>query len=449
MITGKEVKCFESDLNSFDRDVRENALSELKELCATKKVLLNEPVDAHNLHCHTFYSYNGYGFSPSYIAWLARKKGWFAAGTVDFDVLDGVDEFHTAADMFDVRGVSGIETRVFISELADGEINSPGEPGIAYHMGVGFPSGNVPEDWKKFAAEMKAKAAGRTRGIVELVNGYLTPVELDFEKDAVSLTPKGNVTERHACEAYRRKAEEVFPNEDERAGFWAEKLGLSVEDALGIQSDPVKLEGLIRSKTMKRGGVGYVQPDPASFPLLDEMNAFTAACGAVPTVAWLNGESAGESDPGALLDLHIAKGAAFLNIIPDRNWNFSDLDVKAAKVKELNRMIHAAIERDMPIIVGTEMNAPGQKLADDFTSDALAPHVACFVDGAAIAFGHTLLTGFDMGYLSKWANEQFDSKAEKNEFFAAFGRSMTPRRFAAVSDEISQNITPEELLDQL
>jgi hypothetical protein len=112
-------------------------------------------------------------------------------------------------------------------------------------------------------------------------------------------------------------------------------------------------------------------------------------------------------------------------------------------------MIHAAIERDMPIIVGTEMNAPGQKLADDFTSDALAPHVACFVDGAAIAFGHTLLTGFGMGYLSKWANEQFDSKAEKNEFFAAFGRSMTPRRFSAVSDEISQNITPEELLEQL
>ena len=38
------------------------------------------------------------------------------------------------------------------------------------------------------------------------VNAYLDPVELDFERDVMPLTPNGNATERHLCEAYERKA---------------------------------------------------------------------------------------------------------------------------------------------------------------------------------------------------------------------------------------------------
>ena len=49
-----------------------------------------------NLHCHTFYSYNAYGYSPTALAWLAKRNGYKALGIVDFNVLDGVDEFLTA-----------------------------------------------------------------------------------------------------------------------------------------------------------------------------------------------------------------------------------------------------------------------------------------------------------------------------------------------------------------
>ena len=54
---------------------------------------LPEPGADVNLHAHTFFSYNAYGYSPSKFAWLARKAGLAVAGIVDFDVLDGVDEF--------------------------------------------------------------------------------------------------------------------------------------------------------------------------------------------------------------------------------------------------------------------------------------------------------------------------------------------------------------------
>ena len=29
-----------------------------------------------NMHCHSFFSYNGYGYSPTHIAALAAKSGW-------------------------------------------------------------------------------------------------------------------------------------------------------------------------------------------------------------------------------------------------------------------------------------------------------------------------------------------------------------------------------------
>ncbi len=423
MIGEKELNILEKELNSPDKELRMNALSELNDLRVAGKVPLLPAGDLHNLHCHTIYSYNGYNYSPGYIGWLAYKSSWFAAGIVDFDVLDGVDEFLKAARMLNVRAVCGMETRAFIKELADKEINSPGEPGVAYHMGVGFTTGKVPADQVKFATELKSTAAERTRKIVELVNPFLAPADLDFEKDAAALTPAGNVTERHVCYAYRLKAEQVFTDAEKRAEFWSDKLGCNLEDARKLVADPVKLEAQIRAKTMKKGGPGYVQANPESFPALEAMNDFVRACGAIPCVAWLNGDSAGEADPEELLDLHIEYGAAMLNIIPDRNWNFSDAELRKKRVNELNKIIAAAIKRNMPVIVGTEMNAPGLKLVDDFDSEALAPHVKTFVDGAAIAAAHTVLAPQGKGYLSNWARDTYPLLSERNRFFAEFGRN--------------------------
>lgn len=408
----------ETELNSFDPQVRRTTLKLLNAAVESGKLSTARPSMIHNLHCHTFYSYNGYNYSPSYIAWLALKSGWFAAGIIDFDVLDAVDEFMNAAKLLQIRGVCGIETRAFVQELADKEINSPGEPGVAYHVGIGFTTANIPESQQMFAAGIKEKAATRTRQIVGLVNQTIDAVALDFDADVMGLTPAGNVTERHLCLAYRLKAEKIFPNSAERNAFWCQVLGCALE----LPSDPVALEAQIRSKTMKKGGPGYVKADPASFPALAEMNGFIRACGALPTIAWLNGDSPGEADPGTLLDLHIRYGATMLNIIPERNWNFFDAVLREKRIAELNRIIAAAKERNMPIIVGTEMNAPGMKLVDDFESAALKPHAEVFFDGAAIAYAHTVLQASGRGYLSDWACSKYPNLDERNKFFAEYGR---------------------------
>src|SRR5208283_955924 len=164
-----------------------------------------------------------------------------------------------------------------------------------------------------FLTQMRQAAARRTRDLLVRVNRFMRPVELDYEKDVAAFTPRGNATERHLCEAFERQAARVFPDPALRAAFWKEKLG----DA---PSPGPKLQNLIRARTMKKGGVGYVQPGEGSFPLMADMNRFILESGAIPTLAWLDGASEGEKSIEELFDVGMASGAAALNLIPDRNY---------------------------------------------------------------------------------------------------------------------------------
>jgi len=120
-----------------------------------------------NMHCHTFLSFNAYGHSPTSLAWLAKRRGFRLMGIVDFDVLDGVDEFLDACELIGVRGSAGIETRVFIPEFATREINSPGEPGVCYHMGIGFTSSQATETAASILTNLRQRAARRNRSMAD------------------------------------------------------------------------------------------------------------------------------------------------------------------------------------------------------------------------------------------------------------------------------------------
>ena len=159
------------------------------ELAEKGQIELARPSGSVNIHCHTFFSFNTYGYSPTKFAWLARKGGLAVAGIVDFDVLDGLDEFYSACEHLGVKGVVGIETRVFVPEFADKEINSPGEPGVSYHMGVGMPNARPEGEAGGFLRRLKETAQVRNRELMSRVNAHLSPVELDYEADVAPLTP--------------------------------------------------------------------------------------------------------------------------------------------------------------------------------------------------------------------------------------------------------------------
>jgi hypothetical protein len=407
------TESLEQQLDSFDPQQRQEALLALWRQVEAGKIALPKPGTDVNLHAHTFFSYNAYGYSPSKYAWLARKAGLAVAGIVDFDVLDALEEFLEAGRLVGLKTCVSLESRVYVPEFAARVINSPGEPGIAYHMGVGF----TKSVQHPFLAGMRAAAAQRTRDMLVRVNAYLQPVVLDYEKEVVPLTPKGNATERHLCQAFESKAANVFPDPAQRAAYWKEKLG----DAPPAGA---KLQNLIRAKTMKKGGVGYAQPGKGSFPLMADMNRFVLESGAIPTLAWLDGTTDGEKCIKEFFEVGMSSGAAALNIIPDRNYTPG---IKDQKLQNLQDVVTLAGKRHFPVMVGTEMNAPGNKFVDSFETAELKPLVPVFLRGAHILYAHSVLQRQSgLGYVSPWAGKAFASTTAKNEFFDKLGRQLQP-----------------------
>ena len=427
------IKELERRLCDFDAGQRRQALAELARRAGAGDVHFRPSRGNVNLHMHTFFSYNAEGFSPSRIAWEAVKGdpetgALDVAGIVDFDVLDGIDEFLAAGDALALRATVGLESRVFVREYADVEINSPGEPGVAYFMGMGFfrpPAEGGPG--ARVLAAMRALARGRNAQMAARVNAHLGPASVDYARDVLALTPSGNATERHMLAAYEAAGARAFPDPAERARYWAERLGEPVGRVLEIAETPVRFRELLRSRLMKLGGIGYAAPERGSFPALDDAIAMTAECEALPTFTWLDGTSAGEADPEELVRFHASKGVAALNVIPDRNWRLADEAARRLKVANLHAIVAAAREAGLLVVHGTERNKDGQPFADDLGNEHLAPVAEALRDGAYALYGHTAMARFAARPLTgAWAREAFSEAASRNRFYAEVGRLLPP-----------------------
>jgi hypothetical protein len=444
----KNTETLETNLNHFDPAVRTGALRELAALARQGSVELAPEADVANMHCHTFYSFNAYGHSPSSLAWLGKLHGFKLMGIVDFDVLDGVDEFLNACDVVALRGSAGIETRVFVPEYASQEINSPGEPGVCYHMGIGFTTSRVPDAVAPILADLGRRAGQRNQAIVARINAYLDPVVVDYPRDVLPLTPAGHPTERHMVVAYLDAARHTVPDP---ASFWAAKLGVEPGAIAAIMADSPRFQNLVRARLMKQGGVGYVQPESGMFPTLDAFHELIVACGALPCAAWLDGTSAAEQDLEEWLAFLVEKGVVALNIIPDRNWNIADPQLRQHKVRNLYRLVVLAQELGLPLNVGTEMNSFGQKLVDDFDASELAAVRQAFLDGAHFIYGHTLLQRtLALGYHSDWAQAHLPTRRQRNEFYTHVGQLVPPGQVGmAALRMMDPGLSPRDIMSNL
>ena len=428
----------EDPCSHFDSNVRAEALR--KEAAESD---FPPPTSWVNAHAHTFYSFNYKGYSPSRFALEAKRAGLEMGGIVDFDVLDGLEEFWQASRLLDLKACVGIESRVFVPEFSDRVINSPGEPGVSYHMGTGFTTTGISTEAQTFLDGMRQTSEQRNRAMVERVNAFLSPLELNYEQDVMPLVPKGNATERHLCLAYARKAASQYPEESDLRNFWSEKLGVAAEDLKDVP-DGRGVTDLIRAKTMKQGGAGYVQPGSGSFPKMAEMNEFVLQCGALPTMTWLDGCSAGEEAIEELLEVARSTGVVVFNIIPDRNYTPGTKD---QKLTNLQKVVEICKDLNIPLLGGTEMNSPGQKFVDDFDSDELKPMHPYFLEGSRILHAHSTLQRLaGMGYLSPWSDDQFASVAAKNEFYARFGEIFSPRGDEALQNDLTDSLGSREVI---
>ena len=406
-------------LDSFDPAVRRNVLEALAAPASCP-----EPGTNVNMHFHSFFSYNAKGWSPTRIAWESRRGGLYAAGLCDFDVLDGLEEFLDAGLALGLRATVNLETRAYLREFAAVEINSPGEPGVTYIMGGGFTRvpapGTAPATLLR---QLREQAAARNRALVARINPHVGPAAVDYERDVVPLSPGRCPTERHIVRAYATRSQAAHKTEADLVAFWVALFGKSADEVRALIANVAAFEDRIRARLAKQGGLGYEPPTDKTFPLADDFVAWVLSCEAMPMITWLDGTSKGEADPMAMLTCLQAKGAAAVNIVPDRNWNYKDPAARALKTQKLKEFVEACDRVDLPINIGTEMNRDGLPFADDLSGEALAPHRETFVRGSQVMVGHTILGRYaGFSYVGAAAQAEFgrDVKA-KNRFFAAVG----------------------------
>jgi len=82
------------------------------------------------------------------------------------------------------------------------EINSPGEPGVAYIMDSGF--GGAPQAGTSKHTGLdgfRRRARERNLVLLDRINEAVPDVRLDYEKDVLPLTPAGMTMERHIVSA--------------------------------------------------------------------------------------------------------------------------------------------------------------------------------------------------------------------------------------------------------
>jgi len=243
------------------------------------------------------------------------------------------------------------------------------------------------------------------------------------------------------CSAYARKAAEIFKKPEELAGFWSEKLGVEITTSRLPESRDIL--NAIRAKTMKRGGVGYVQPGKGSFPRMADTNSFILAAGGIPVHTWLDGTSDGEKAIEELLEVAMSTGTAAINVIPDRNYTPG---ASSVKLDNLYHVVQLAEKLNLPVVEGTEMNSPGQKFVDDFASKELEPLVPVFLKGANIVYAHSVLQRkCGLGYTSEWASKNFENVAGKNKFFEQLGRSLQPEDEDSLVG-MGEDVTPGDIL---
>lgn len=407
------------ELDGFDKAKR---LSALREIVASDEKFKPAGVNV-NMHLHSFFSYNAHNWSPAHLALAAKRNGLLAAGLCDFDVLDGLEEFLEAGRILGLRATVNLETRAYLKAFADFELTSPGEPGVTYIMGAGFP--RTPAAGTPQAQMLRAfrdQARARNIALLGRVNPRLPKIAPDYEKDVLPLTPAGVATERHIIRAYHLKSRVAFAKPADLAAFWAETLGKDAATSGTLLADEPAFEEAIRAKLVKKGGIGYEQPTTTTFPPVEDFVAWVRSCEAIPMATWLDGTSNGESDEKRLLDVMMEKGCAALNIIPDRNWNLKDPPQAEVKRANLAKIVAAAVKRDLPINIGTEMNKAGLPFVDDLGGDVLSLYREPFTRGAQLMVGHQILTRYaDYSYAGAAAAAEFKKVADRNAFFAEVG----------------------------
>jgi len=388
----------------------ESRLAALRELCSgvAKRTRVGT-----NTHIHTNESFSVFR-SPTEAVWQAVREGLAVFGINDHYTVAGHEEFGRACDVARIPAAFSLEAVAMdrVAEAGGALMNDPDNPGRVYLCGKGvtrIPSGS--SDAMKQLSKLRVALARRNQRMTDKV-GELFQARLGTRgpgwQDVVRLTPRGNVTERHVAQAMLV-----------RLRGWATSHDIPLPEAVARccqdtppVTDDVSLQGFIRAKLLKAGGVCYVAESARAFISVEEMRDMFLAFGAIPTYPVLgNPVTDNEKDIDDLLGRLESLGIFAIEVIPHRNTR-----------ERLAEIVEAAKRRYWPVFNGTEHNTPERmSLLAELSLDAdFAPW---FEASSAALLGHqwSVKQGH-RGFLNEDGAPSIKNPRNRFEHFQRLGR---------------------------
>ncbi|MFW5695757.1 MAG: PHP domain-containing protein, partial [Alkalispirochaeta sp.] len=193
------------------------------------------PSEEVNNHVHTHYSFSPY--SPTTAAYMARKSGLMAVGSVDHDSIGAAEELTDAAAVLGIGSTVGAELRVSFGEtkFGDRRLNNPDSVGIAYMVLHGVPRSGVTR-LRAYLEPLQQVRHERNRRQLDGLNTILRGAgidPLDYDSDVLPLSwadRGGSVTERHLLYALAIRLEEMFGRGDALVSTVERELQVPLDD---------------------------------------------------------------------------------------------------------------------------------------------------------------------------------------------------------------------------
>jgi hypothetical protein len=381
-----------------------------------------------NLHVHTNESFSAFS-SPAESVLHAYEEDIRYFGINDHYTIAGHPEFRNACEVAGLRAVFSVEAIAMDDESLRKRkrYNDPANPGRIYIIGKGVTRDlDVHSRENAVLNEMREAIRSRNKKIVSKLDSYAAQkgflLEFTYD-DVVSLTSRGNTTERHVLQAFFEKVCGLSNNLDELSGIFTRLVeerirAQDVKDAAGMQN-------LLRARLVRSGRPCFVEENRKAFTTIENLVRIHRGYGAIPSYGLMgNPVTEEEEDIERLIKKMRTFGIFALDLFEFRT-----------ELPRARFIIEKASELGVPVFIGTEHNTKSTlPLTGDIGRDTeLYPYLKKSAD---FICGHQLLSTLcGCGYLMEDGTPRFKDFQCGFDFFArAGGKSLTQEECANLKE---------------
>ncbi len=422
----------DTSLNQLEADAREARLEALRAIVADNHDGIRDvaPSEEVNNHVHTHYSFSPY--SPTTAAYMARRSGLLAVGSVDHDSIGAAEELMDAAAVLGIGSTVGAELRVSFADTAFGDrrLNNPDSIGIAYMVLHGVPRSGIPR-LAEYLAPLQRVRGERNRRQVAALNRILGDGgvdTIDYDRDVVPLSwadRGGTVTERHILYALAIALEDTYGRGEALLSTIRNDLGVQLSERqaryLADPENPHYLYDLLGVFKGDFVGRFFIQPGPEECRPVQEVTALGREIGALPAYAYLGditdsptGDKKAQAFEDAFLDELVAAlpemGFQAITYMPPRNTK--------AQLRRVQRLAESA---GLLEISGVDINSSRQVFT---CPEVMMPEFRHLTTTTWALIAHEKLSAEDLRYGLFHADNPFHLRplAERVELYAGIAR---------------------------